>query len=231
MKPVKRFYNKTMVRIGSGIIFPLILMAGFILNPVSAAEKSGPENTSPMLGMPAPQYTQQGTDSCTECHSGEIIQIMLKGPHGNKKNPDTPFSKRGCESCHGPGSFHISRAHGGKGFPKVIIFGTGEHVPTDKQLDSCLHCHAEKMGEDEGMKWRGSVHGEEDMTCSECHKLHSTENAMADKQQQADSCYSCHDETETEHPRFEDKGIVFEKLSCWSCHDVHQLQHIDNMKQ
>ena len=226
MKPIKRFCNKTMVRIGSGIIFPLILMAGFLLNPASAAEKAGPS-----LGMPAPQYTQQGTESCTECHSGEIIQIILKGPHGNKKNPDTPFSKRGCESCHGPGSFHISRAHGGKGFPKVIIFGTGEHVPTDKQLDACLHCHAKKMGENEGMKWQGSIHAEEEMTCSECHKLHSTENPMADKQQQAEACYSCHIDTETEHPRFEDKGIVFEKLSCWSCHDVHQLQYIDNSEQ
>lgn len=236
MTPIKRFYNKTVVHIGSGIIFPLILLAGFIFNPVNAAgqinlESASSENASPRLSMPAPQYTQQGTKSCTECHSGEIIQIMLKGPHGNKNNPDTPFAQRGCESCHGPGSFHISRAHGGKGFPKVITFGTDKKLPADKQLDACLHCHAKKMGEDKGMKWQGSIHAEAKMTCSECHKLHSTENAMADKQQQANSCYSCHDKTKKEHPRFEDKGIVFEKLSCWSCHDVHQLQHIDDMKQ
>jgi hypothetical protein len=53
--------------------------------------------------------------------------------------------------------------------------------------------------------------------------LHGKDVRVKDRTQQAQICYKCHEKTEHEHPRFEDKGIVFDRLTCWDCHDVHQL--------
>ena len=220
MQPTKHllFLNIT-VWLKQGITGVLLLLATMVLLPAAVAETGNKQ-----AGGRAPQYTKQGTEACTRCHSGEIIQVILKGSHGDKKNKDVPFSQRGCESCHGPGSFHISRAHGGLGFPGMVSFGAGKRTPAGKQVEACLSCHAKATGKTKGMKWQGSIHAGTNMTCSVCHKLHSDENAMANKAQQAESCFMCHPKSKTGHRRFENKGIVFDELSCWDCHDVHQLQ-------
>jgi predicted CXXCH cytochrome family protein len=88
------------------------------------------------------------------------------------------------------------------------------------------------MGKLKAMEWVDSVHArswlddegkEKEMSCVNCHKLHEKDVRVKDRTQQAQICYKCHEKTEQEHPRFEDKGIVYDRLTCWDCHDVHQL--------
>lgn len=206
--------------IKQGTRWALALLVGTILFSASPAQagKSG-------TGVPQPKYTEKGVEACTRCHSGETMRVMEKTAHGDKGNPASPYAKQGCESCHGPGSIHISRAHGGVGFPLMVTFGAGKRTPMAGQIKACLDCHAKATGKLEGMRWRGSAHDGKDLSCSSCHKMHSTENPIADKKQQAETCFKCHAEQKTEHRRFENKGIVFDELSCWDCHDVHQLSH------
>ena len=69
------------------------------------------------------QFTEGGTELCLSCHGGESMTIMADTAHGNVDNPHTPYAQKGCESCHGPGSVHVSRAGGGIGFPLLLSPG------------------------------------------------------------------------------------------------------------
>jgi DmsE family decaheme c-type cytochrome len=172
---------------------------------------------------PTAKFTEQGTERCLDCHGGEKMTLIADSPHGNEENPHTPYAQQGCESCHGEGSLHVSRARGGAGFPALIQFKRrGSSV--EDQNGTCLNCHADEMGSLEGMAWAGSLHDTGRMTCGSCHSIHSTENAMANTAEQKKNCASCHEEQIAAHPRFENKGIVFDKLACGNCHDVHQLE-------
>jgi DmsE family decaheme c-type cytochrome len=174
-------------------------------------------------GLPEAQYTAEGTERCLKCHAGETMTVVADTAHGDAGNPHTPYAQKGCESCHGPGSLHVSRARGGIGFPALIVFDKRDTVA--RQTGACLGCHADDMGDLEGMAWSGSAHDTGRMTCVSCHQGHVVGNPLADPVRQQQSCAKCHDEDIAAHPRFEDKGIVFDKLSCYDCHDVHQLEH------
>jgi len=167
------------------------------------------------------QYTATGTESCLRCHAGENIATMAETAHGDTTDPHAPFAQQGCESCHGPGSLHVSRARGGAGFPALLRFGDRKTRP--EQTAACLNCHGKDMGQTKAMAWTSSLHDTPRMTCVSCHQLHSTEKPLATRTGQIENCGRCHEEQITNHRRFEDKGIIFDQLFCSDCHDVHQL--------
>ncbi len=172
---------------------------------------------------PEPQYTATGSEGCLTCHAGETMTVMAETPHGDTSNPHTPDSEYGCESCHGPGSVHVSRARGGAGFPALLNFDKEAHS-AEVVNAPCTECHEKDMGELLGMEWTGSVHATEEVACVDCHtNTHSLETPLADRNLQNETCAGCHEEILETHPRFEDKGIVFDRLMCYDCHDVHQL--------
>ena len=167
------------------------------------------------------QFTATGTESCLRCHSGERMTLMGETAHGDADDPHAPYAQQGCESCHGPGSLHVSRARGGAGFPALLRFGDKSTRP--QQTAACLNCHAEDMGATEGMEWTGSAHDTPRITCVSCHQLHTADNPLIEAKTQTKNCAGCHEDEIAAHPRFEDKGIAFDKLMCSDCHDVHQL--------
>lgn len=172
---------------------------------------------------PAAKFTEQGTERCLDCHGGEKMTVIADTAHGDADNPHAPYAQKGCESCHGKGSLHVSRARGGAGFPALVRFSR-QGSTVEEQNEACLNCHEFEMGDLEGMAWQGSLHDTGRMTCGACHQMHTTENAMADVAEQTQTCARCHDEQIAAHPKFESKGIVFDKLACANCHDVHQLE-------
>jgi DmsE family decaheme c-type cytochrome len=202
-------------------VFLRLLMLGMIciaVFPQSTEAQDGGAN-----GGVAAQFTAEGAERCLHCHAGERMMIMAETAHGNADNPDAPYANQGCESCHGPGSLHVSRARGGRGFPALITFDTAD--TTQRQTEACVDCHANDMGDLAGMEWIGSAHDTDDMTCVSCHEAHRVGNPLTAKDEQLEICAACHKGDIASHPRFEDKGIVFDRLSCSDCHDVHQLIH------
>lgn len=184
------------------------------------------------LGLPAeltaqtaskrpPQLTLKGAESCLFCHSDEKIQAVQDGPH--RSGPDSPMGKQGCEHCHGPGSFHVSRAHGGAGFPSLIEFGRRSSAsPREVQLEACLHCHREKTGGSSAIVFLGSPHDIKRINCSTCHSAHvARDPILVDMQAEDRNCNRCHRRIREEHKRFEERGIDFDSLACSACHDVH----------
>lgn len=200
----------------------LILMIGFmsLLGYVAVDDADAQTNRARMDAEA--QFSAGGTEQCLTCHAGDNMTIMAETPHGNTDNPHSPYSKQGCESCHGPGSVHISRAGGGAGQPVLLIFKGRDN--SAEQNAACLACHAQTMGELEGFAWTGSLHDKPIITCQRCHESHSTERPMQDLAQQLENCSSCHRRHIAQHPRFENAGIRFDELKCSTCHDVHALE-------
>lgn len=189
------------------------------------ADSSGPKKM--------PEFTKGETSVCLYCHNVQRLEAILDTPHGSSENPDSPFVQHECESCHGPGSLHAKRLRLNQARSPMIQYGAESTTPFSRRSQTCLeNCHGKDLGELKGMEWNDSVHAriwvdaegqEKEMSCANCHQLHEKHDSVKDKTQQAKICYKCHEKTEREHPRFEDKGIVFDRLTCWDCHDVHQL--------
>jgi DmsE family decaheme c-type cytochrome len=201
----------------------LKLTSWFLVLILSAANSLAQEPEAGSRVKRTPNYTENGAADCLRCHSGEKMRAVATSPHGNENNPHSPAAGTGCESCHGPGSIHISRAHGGRGFPPLTTFGRGSGVsPREEQLAACMNCHAEEETGMEVIQFVGSPHDKRTINCSTCHTVHAESDPIRDREHQMTTCRRCHRRQIDEHPRFEDKSIDFDALSCWTCHDVHQ---------
>lgn len=198
-------------------IFTILVMAAFCLLPATSVAQEAIKKATR-----TPIYTKDGTESCLLCHSGERIRALSASKHGEAQVQTSMAMTHGCESCHGPGSIHISRAHGGRGFPLLTRFGRPDRSsPREEQLRACLSCHAtESMGEKQ-IVFVGSAHDRSNINCSTCHTAHTITDPMNEKDTQLKTCNRCHRRHIREHPRFEDKSIDFDALSCSTCHDVH----------
>ena len=170
------------------------------------------------------QFTGQGAQGCLRCHSGPKMQAVIAGAHEDLHSPSSGTSAPACESYHGPGSIHVSRAHGGRGFPPLTTFGRGSEVsPRDEQIDACLACHRDVVGSVDAIEFHRSPHDKNNINCSRCHEIHVETDPITDPLAQANTCYRCHRKQKTDHPRFEDKSIDFDALRCSTCHDVHKV--------
>lgn len=196
------------------MLLPAVLLA--------AADAAASSWVNEFLVHRTPSYTADGAEGCLHCHSGEKMRSIAQSAHGNAENPHAPAATHGCESCHGPGSIHVSRAHGGRGFPPLTTFGRGAGAaPRDEQLDACLGCHAAEETGTKPIVFRGSVHDRGPINCSTCHQAHSPEDPMADRAQQQATCFRCHAKIKENHPQVRNREVNFERISCGACHKVH----------
>lgn len=175
-----------------------------------------------------PSFTEEGRDSCLVCHSGEKMRAVAKSAHGDPDNPLTPFAQHQCESCHGPGSIHVSRAHGGKGYPPLTTFGYQRGAATrDQQVEACLSCHT---NEESGIKvtpFHGTLHDKWIVNCSSCHQVHAEADPVLNRRLQADVCLACHMNQKTEHRKVGNRVPDFSRMGCAGCHRVHRLPKPD----
>ena len=151
------------------------------------------------------------------------MRAMAESVHGNPENPLSPAAQNECESCHGPGSIHVSRAHGGRGFPPLIEFGKGkDKAPRATQIAACTYCHD---GENNGKPFvfEGTVHDRMMINCSSCHQAHVREDPIMVRSEQATLCGRCHSKQVREHPKVGRRVPDFERMGCAGCHRVHRL--------
>lgn len=171
-----------------------------------------------------PGFTQEGVTACLKCHFDKDMRAVASSPHGDSGNPHAPYSIHGCESCHGPGSFHVSRAHGGIGKPPLIDFGAGAHASgRERQLTACLNCHQDEQNASPQIRFSGSTHDLGNTICSSCHQLHTGQQSGEVVTQQAETCFGCHGQMRTDHPRMGRKIIDVLKRACTNCHDIHSV--------
>lgn len=162
-----------------------------------------------------PGATYVGNDQCRECHAEYVERF-----HGNvhfrvRVEPPgaSPDGGTSCESCHGPGSLHVSAPRD----QARVIFNPG------KDPQACYNCHV-----DVHLQFRLPAHHpvpEGAMNCVQCHDPHGRDIfktagglGMA---RLNETCAACH--------REQARTFVFEhealREGCVACHQPHGSIH------
>lgn len=184
---------------------------------------SAQETADPTPQKRTPSYSEEGAESCLRCHAGGEMRAVQSGPHFNLQNPGAPAAHHYCESCHGPGSIHVSRAHGGRGFPPLTEFGRGgDKAPREEQVAACMQCHGTVGEVRKTIGFFGSPHDRKNINCSTCHTVHAKSDPIKERDEQAATCYRCHRKMKTAHPQFDSDSMNIHILRCSDCHDVHR---------
>ena len=198
------------------------LWAAIAATALAACEPSPPPGTTSLLEVRHATYTDDGVEGCHLCHAGEFNRSIADTPHGDANNPAAPYAQHGCESCHGPGSFHVSEAHGGRGVPEMIMFGSGPKASSrEEQLAVCLGCHGETAGA-AAVAFAGTKHDLPIVTCSTCHTMHAQVEPLSEPSRQAEICLGCHTGEREGHPQFGSRPLDFGKQACSMCHAIHR---------
>jgi len=154
------------------------------------------------------------SEVCMACHPAYFEQ-MRTDKHGQAADERTPFARKGCDTCHGPGSSHVAGG-GGHDVGGLTVFGEGVRTPATEQNRVCLQCH--QAGQ--RMRWQGSQHEAEGLACSSCHMVHQR-NLALDRQTQAQVCFRCHRDIRAFSYRSYGHPLRDHKVVCGDCHNPH----------
>jgi len=183
-----------------------------------------PEDVQRGPGAPGPtaKYTDRGAAKCLLCHADDRMALVENTPHGDRDNTNTPFAQHECESCHGPGSIHVSQSRRGKGRAPMITFGRDSHTSTALQTETCLGCHDKHEDGFANLSWGDMVHNQI-ATCADCHKVHAGQNFMVSRTAEIGACLDCHGNTDGEAPLIDwaDSLHANDQVACSSCHRLH----------
>jgi len=157
-----------------------------------------------------------GSESCKACHE-EYFAGVMRTAHGKKAVSGSPFSKEGCESCHGPAAEHVDKG-GGKG---VGIFSFTQEKDAAKRSATCLACHEESKTI---AFWNMNRHKSGGVSCDRCHSIHKgAGKSLVAKE--PDLCFQCHRDIRAQtnkqsHHPVNEKFVTHQELTCSSCHDT-----------
>lgn len=169
---------------------------------------------------PAAEFSRGGADSCLPCHgeaSGKPVTAIFVTPHGAQSDPDAPFARLQCETCHGPGEDHARAQRHGESVRPPITFGTGSPSPASEQNPVCIGCH-QTQGR---LGWVGSRHEAARVACASCHQIHRPRDRVFDPLAQQQACFACHSRRRADTLKSSSHPLRFGEMSCSSCHDPH----------
>jgi len=164
--------------------------------------------SQPIMAPPSiPGATFVGTKACADCHEVLVRDFKTAG-HSRLMAKGKNAEGAGCESCHGPGSLHVSSGGG----PKTII-------NPRKDPQTCFQCHLEIRAKF-SLPYRHAVL-EGRLTCGDCHNPHKGSvfkgGGATNMMGKNDVCYQCH--------TLQRGPFVFQheamREGCTTCHDPH----------
>ncbi|RII27624.1 MAG: cytochrome C [Geobacter sp.] len=154
--------------------------------------------------------TYVGDKDCAQCHE-KIVEPFADTIHGKLADFEVMGGTKGCESCHGAGSIHAAAGD----TAQILSFSS---ISPDQASAICLKCHSAGTH----MEWAGNEHALNDVTCTDCHKIHQSKKAKHSlKLPQPDLCYSCHQEYRAKAEFPSHHPIREGKMTCTSCHQPH----------
>jgi DmsE family decaheme c-type cytochrome len=150
--------------------------------------------------------------TCSACHE-DLFKKFTRTPHQVlESHPKKGWQERSCESCHGPGQAHVDAGDGSQ----IIAY---KKLPANEINANCLKCHART----EALSGvRSSLHGKNQMACTQCHQIHDSPqpvHLLAGKPDQL--CLSCHRETQSAFSKPFRHRLAEGAIRCVDCHQPH----------
>jgi len=164
-----------------------------------------------------PQYTEGGIAACMECHDESEehpVYSIFHTAHAQMGDSRTPFAMHGCESCHGPSQAHSDKP---RRYEVAVNFGPTKESPPEAQNKVCIGCHQGGLR----MHWLGSAHESSEVTCTDCHDVHTPKDRILVRLSQSAVCVSCHKTVGAQLYRFSRHPIREGKVVCVDCHNPH----------
>ena len=185
---------------------------------VAAGDAAGPP--TPQGASPtALGYSEHGADTCLTCHSAQYSNVgeIFHTAHARPGDPRGPFGPGGlqCEACHGPAGAHV-KAFGVKPMG-IVIFGPNSPTPVAQQNAMCLTCHKSNVGH----MWASSAHAANQVSCADCHQIHSATDPVRVQSTEAQVCAKCHQAVSAALLEPYHHPVPEGTLTCSSCHDPH----------
>ena len=186
----------------------LVIFAGLfiILFYGGCAREGFVRKTARVPTIPGAIYV--GDAACLDCHD-EVVKGFKKTIHGRIADFEVVGSKKGCESCHGPGSIHAENEDPAS----IISFGA---ISGGEASAVCLKCHTSGSL----MEWQGGEHCLNDVSCIDCHRPHSQAKRLL-AQAQPKLCNDCHQDIRVKTLYPSHHPIREGKMVCSSCHQAH----------
>jgi len=165
-----------------------------------------------MLSMPTIEGASYvGNEACADCHE-EVTNDFTGNVHGRLADFELHGWQKGCESCHGKASLHVSSDG-----DTAKILNPAKLDPAEAEA-LCVGCHTSgKL-----MEWTFGEHALANVTCTDCHAVHGEGTAKTNlKKSDPELCYGCHQE-EMAKANFPSHHPIKEgKMNCSDCHNPH----------
>jgi len=163
--------------------------------------------------------------SCSACHPDQKVNLGFK--HNSHQVT--------CQQCHGASAEHLKNpmqaptqtfsgahadSHSNSNLnpsPNPNPDNSSEPSAAERQNQACLGCH----NDTQRLHWSFGAHSLAEVQCTDCHQLHSQQDAVMARSTQAQTCTDCHQDIKallnypSRHPVAEGQVI------CSDCHDPH----------
>jgi DmsE family decaheme c-type cytochrome len=173
-----------------------------------------------------------GTENClATCHEHDQLKLFFDASTmGAQLKKESGMPLVDCESCHGPGSMAIKdltkelvEEKARLGIKVECNFKTLidlKNLPATAQSLTCLKCHTANATFNLH-NWNAGDHAINEVSCFDCHDIHSGPDLKITPLASGKLCFSCHQASQAQfslpshHPLRE--GRVF----CVDCHNSH----------
>ncbi len=167
-----------------------------------------------------PDYSSAGADTCLKCHGDDEsahLLALFDSPHGVIADERTPMGASQCESCHGPGGEHAARVGFRQQRPPMPAFGPNALWSKQRENEVCLGCHQDPARR----FWDGGRHQSQDVSCVDCHSIHTRRDPVTVQSSQPEVCLGCHTRQRAEIHRAYTHPLRFGEMACSDCHQSH----------